>query len=166
MRRGRRRIELAAAPIDVGPILREWLFDKTPTVVLTSATLSIGHTASFDFFKSRIGLTQSDSLRLGSPFDYQRQAELILLDGMPDPADREHYDRCGNSEMIRRYVARTDGHAFVLLTSYDMMRRVARGAFAVAGGEKSGDVLPKRRHAAELDDRAVQGKPARRAAGN
>ena len=71
------------------PILREWLFDKTPTVVLTSATLSIGHSASFDFFKSRIGLTQSDSPGSGSPFDYQRQVELILLDGMPDPADRE-----------------------------------------------------------------------------
>jgi ATP-dependent DNA helicase DinG len=27
--------------------------------------------------------------------------------------------------MIRRYVARTDGRAFVLFTSYDMMRRVA-----------------------------------------
>ncbi len=123
-RRGRRRIELAAAPIDVGPILREALFEQTPTVVLTSATLSIGRTPSFDFFKSRIGLTQSDSLRLGSPFDYRRQAELILLDGMPDPADRQRYDRAA-IEMIRRYVARTDGHAFVLLTSYEMMRRVA-----------------------------------------
>jgi ATP-dependent DNA helicase DinG len=28
--------------------------------------------------------------------------------------------------MIRRYVARTDGHAFVLFTSYEMMNRVAR----------------------------------------
>jgi ATP-dependent DNA helicase DinG len=125
-RRGRQRIELAAAPIDVGPILRESLFDKTPTVVLTSATLSIGRTPSFDFFKSRIGLTQSNSLRLGSPFDYERQAELILLEGMPDPSQREPYERAA-IEMIRRYVARTDGHAFVLLTSYDMMRRVAQG---------------------------------------
>jgi ATP-dependent DNA helicase DinG len=128
-RRSRERIELAAAPIDVGPILREWLFDKTPTVILTSATLSIGRTASFDFFKSRIGLTQSGSTRLGSPFDYKRQVELILLDGMPDPSDRDRYERL-SIEMIRRYVARTDGHAFVLLTSYDMMRRVAQGISA------------------------------------
>ncbi|HEX3998415.1 MAG TPA: helicase C-terminal domain-containing protein [Pirellulales bacterium] len=125
-RRGRQRIELAAAPIDVGPILREWLFDKTPTVVLTSATLSIGRSASFDFFKSRIGLTQSDSEKLGSPFDYARQVELILLEGMPDPSERDRYERM-SIEMVRRYVARTDGHAFVLLTSYDMMRRVAQG---------------------------------------
>jgi ATP-dependent DNA helicase DinG len=128
-RRGRQRLELAAAPIDVGPILRESLFDKTPTVILTSATLSIGRTGSFDFFKSRIGLTQSESTRLGSPFDYQRQVELILLDGMPDPSDRDRYERL-SIEMIRRYVARTDGHAFVLLTSYEMMRRVAQGISA------------------------------------
>ena len=63
---------------------------------------------------------------MGSPFDYQRQVELILLDGMPDPSERDRYDRV-SIDMIRRYVARTDGHAFVLLTSYEMMRRVAQG---------------------------------------
>ncbi|HEY2146728.1 MAG TPA: helicase C-terminal domain-containing protein, partial [Pirellulales bacterium] len=123
-RRGRPRIELAAAPIDVGPLLKELLFDETPTVVLTSATLSIGRTPSFDFFKSRIGLTKSDSLRLGSPFDYKRQAELIVLDGMPDPSDKQRYEQAAIA-MIRRYLERTDGHAFVLFTSYDMMRRAA-----------------------------------------
>ena len=123
-RRGRPRLELAAAPIDVGPLIRELLFDRTPTVVLTSATLSIGKTPSFDFFKSRIGLTHSANQRLGSPFDYPRQAELILLDGMPDPSDKQRYERLA-IEMIRRYVARTDGHAFVLFTSYEMMKRAA-----------------------------------------
>ena len=44
---------------------------------------------------------------------------------MPDPtADREQFDaRC--VALIRRYVARTDGRAFVLFTSYEMMRRAA-----------------------------------------
>ncbi len=124
-RRGYLRITLAAAPIDVGPALREQLFDQTRTVILTSATLSVGRSGSFDFFKSRIGLTQADSVRLDSPFDYQRQVELILARGMPDPSsERDHYEtRC--VEMIRRYVARTDGHAFVLFTSYALMRRAA-----------------------------------------
>jgi ATP-dependent DNA helicase DinG len=121
-RRGRPKLALAAAPIDVGPVLREHLFQKVPTVVLTSATLSIGREASFDFFKSRIGLTQAKGLRLGSPFNYREQAELITLDGMPDPGEKDAYDSACVA-MIRRYVERSDGHAFVLFTSYDSLRR-------------------------------------------
>ena len=124
-RRGRPRITLSSAPLDIGPTLREHLFDKVPTVVMTSATLSVGSQGSFDFFKSRVGLTQTVAQRWGSPFDYQRQAELVLLDGMPDPTtDKDAYERAAVA-MIKRYVARTDGHAFVLFTSYDMMTRVA-----------------------------------------
>jgi ATP-dependent DNA helicase DinG len=124
--RTRLRVTLAAAPIDVGPILREQLFSATPTVVMTSATLATGGArASFDFFRSRIGLTQAESLCLGSPFDYQQQAQLILPSGMPDPtSDSPRYERMA-MEMIRRYIERTDGHAFVLFTSYEMMRRAA-----------------------------------------
>jgi len=123
-RRNRRRVTLAAAPVDVGPALREHLFDKMATVVMTSATLATGK-GKFDFFQSRIGLTQAESECLGSPFDYQRQAELILLDGMPDPAgDARRYEESA-AAMIRRYVGRSDGRAFVLFTSYEMMRRVA-----------------------------------------
>lgn len=124
--RGRRyrRTNLSAAPVDVGPILREHLFDKIPTVVMTSATLATG-SGSFDFFKSRVGLTQSESLCLGSPFNYQEQAELILLDGMPDPSENASLYEKSVIEMVRRYVGRSGGRAFVLFTSYEMMRRVS-----------------------------------------
>jgi len=123
-RRGRRRTALAAAPIDVGPVLREQLFERVSTVIMTSATLATGG-SSFDFFRSRIGLTQAESLCLGSPFDYREQAELILLDGMPDPGTDGRLYEEKVVAMIRRYVGRSGGRAFVLFTSYDMMKRVA-----------------------------------------
>ncbi len=124
--RRRMRITLSAVPIDVGPILREELFAQTPTVVMTSATLATGGSKpSFEFFQSRIGAAQAETLALGSPFDYQRQAQLILPEGMPDPADdAPRYERVA-TEMIRRYVARSEGRAFVLFTSYEMMKRAA-----------------------------------------
>ena len=122
--RTRRRITLAAAPIEVGPTLREHLFDAIPTVIMTSATLATGG-GSFHFFKTRVGLMQSETLCLGSPFDYSKQAQLVLLDGMPDPGqDAPGYERAA-IEMIRRYVDRTAGRAFVLFTSYEMMKRAA-----------------------------------------
>jgi ATP-dependent DNA helicase DinG len=123
-RRGYQRFILCAAPIDIGPALREHLFDVVPSVIMTSATLAVGRPASFDHFKARVGLTQAEQLRLGSPFDYQNQAELILVEGMPDPTDKGPYDRAC-LEMIRRYVERSDGRAFVLFTSYDVLRRAA-----------------------------------------
>ena len=121
--RSRRRVELAAAPVDVGPVLREHLFSQVPTVVMTSATLATGG-GSFDFFQSRIGLTQAKTVCLGSPFDYQRQATLILPEGMPDPSQTGPYEQRVTA-MIKRYVGKTDGRAFVPFTSYQMMRRVA-----------------------------------------
>jgi ATP-dependent DNA helicase DinG len=126
-RRGTPRLTLAASPVDVGPALREQLFQRVPTVILTSATLSIGREPSFDFFRHRIGLTNADELRLDSPFDYQEQTELATLRNMPDPAtEKDEYERAC-IEAIKHLVRDSDGRAFVLLTSYDMMRRVGAG---------------------------------------
>jgi ATP-dependent DNA helicase DinG len=123
-RRGRTRLTLATAPLDVGPVLRAELFNKVPSVIMTSATLAVGRQGSFDFFRRRVGLTQAKTERWGSPFDYQKQAELILIDGMPDPSDAHRYQQ-KVAEMIKRFAGRTDGHCFALFTSYEMMRRVA-----------------------------------------
>lgn len=121
--RNRNRITLAAAPIDVGPLLRDHLFGETPSVVMTSATLATA--GSFEFFKSRVGLARCASLLAGSPFDYRKQAELVLLDGAPDPAGQPREYEEYVAAMVRRYVGRTGGRAFVLFTSYDMLKRVA-----------------------------------------
>ncbi len=81
--------------------------------------------SSFDFFKSRVGLTQAVGQSLGSPFDYQRQATIVLLRGMPDPSTEKAQFERRVLELIRRYVARSDGHAFVLFTNYEMLRQAA-----------------------------------------
>jgi ATP-dependent DNA helicase DinG len=125
-RSGRHRVSLAAAPVDVGPMLRSQLFESGASVIMTSATLSVGQDDQFRYFRSRVGLLESDGKRLGSPFDYQRQAKVVVVRGMPDPSeDRESFQQ-STTEMIKRYAARTDGHAFVLFTSYEMMRQVGK----------------------------------------
>src|SRR5262249_9344705 len=99
--------------------------DKVRTVILTSATLANGKGTSFDFFQSRIGLTQTQKVRLGSPFNFKEQAQLILVEGLPDPgSSRDAFDRQAVAEM-KRFIERTDGHAFVLFTNYDSLRRTA-----------------------------------------
>lgn len=124
-RRGQPRMTLSAAPLDVGPALRDQLFQKLPTVVLTSATLSIGKDESFNFFRERLGLVKTQTKQLDSPFDYQEQAKLVTMQGMPDPGkEQEEYFRAC-VELIKHFTRETDGGTFVLLTSYEMMRRVA-----------------------------------------
>ena len=121
----RRHIELVAAPIDVGPTLRSELFDKIDSVILTSATLSTGGNNSFDYFKSRIGLQKCRALELGSVFDYRKQAKLILVRDMADPGTERDLHFRQSVDAIKHYVERTDGHAFVLFTSYDALRKTA-----------------------------------------
>src|SRR5207248_5421924 len=103
------RLTLASAPIDVGPALREHLFGKVPTVVLTSATLSAGGRNGFGFFQDRLGLHDCETLQLGSPFNYREQAELHLFRRMPDPSsDPQGYDEAVLAK-IPEYVGRTEG---------------------------------------------------------
>jgi ATP-dependent DNA helicase DinG len=119
------RTNLVCAPIEVGGVLRDELFNKTKTVILTSATLAVGK-QSFDFVKNRLGLTKCDAVQLGSPFDYKSQAKLILPEGMPDPAENPPAYERAVGEKIKKYVAQTAGRAFVLFTSYKMMQNCAR----------------------------------------
>jgi ATP-dependent DNA helicase DinG len=131
-REGRVTVSLHAAPVHVGTTLRELLFEKVRTVIMTSATLSAGQTRStkgsgFDFFKSRIGLTDGDTLQLGSPFDFSRQARIVIAPDMPDPStQKREFDRA-TIAMIKRLAGRAGGRTFVLFTSYEMMRNVADG---------------------------------------
>jgi ATP-dependent DNA helicase DinG len=131
--RERVRVVLESAPVDVGPVLREQLFDVVPTVVMTSATLSTDGKQEktcrqhdpFSYFKNRIGLTHVRAELVGSPFDYQKQATLVMLREMlpPNAPEKEYNEQL--IERLRRYLSESDGHAFVLFTSYSQMRKIA-----------------------------------------
>ena len=105
-------------------LLREQLFDEVPSVIMTSATLATAG-GSFDFFKSRVGLTQVGIALPGQPLRLPRAGGADLAGRHARPGGRpQRYERAA-IEMIRRYVGRTEGRAFVLFTSYEMMRRAA-----------------------------------------
>lgn len=126
-RRGMDRVTLAASPIDVGATLRSELFQSKMirSVVMTSATLATGKDTNFSFYRSRIGLTDGLTVCVGSPFDYAKQARVIVVKDLPDPSrQRQAFDRA-LPRQIKRYVEESDGHAFVLFTSYDLLRRCA-----------------------------------------
>jgi ATP-dependent DNA helicase DinG len=109
---------LQATPIDVSELLSEMVFETIPTVVLTSATLTVQ--GGFEHIRKRLGLTEARELVVPSHFKYDRQALLYLPPGMPDPREPEFAEAA--AECIRRVLHASRGRAFCLFTSYAQMR--------------------------------------------
>jgi ATP-dependent DNA helicase DinG len=133
--------QLQATPIDVSAMLSGSLFDVYPSVVLTSATLTVGATrgalavsaggetgaaaeaepgSPFAHMTTRLGLTSTRELVVPSHFDYATQALLYLPQGMPDPREPGFFERA--AERTRRVLEITGGRAFCLFTSHAAMR--------------------------------------------
>ena len=118
-------LALHSAPIDVGPLLEEVLFDTHDAVILTSATLATGHPPNFDFIRSRLGLRDAETISIGSPFDYPRQARLVLRADLPDPVRDPAGFEAALPDAVLAAVRRTRGGTFVLFTSKRAMGRTA-----------------------------------------
>jgi ATP-dependent DNA helicase DinG len=116
---------LQATPIDVSTLLAETLFAHYPSVILTSATLTVADAKgepSFDHLKKRLGIPFPKELVVPSHFDYTRQALLYLPPYMPQPRDPDFLPQA--TEKIRRVLEITCGRAFCLFTSYAQMREL------------------------------------------
>ncbi|MEQ9454279.1 MAG: helicase C-terminal domain-containing protein [Phycisphaeraceae bacterium] len=131
------RIRLSAAPIEVAPNLSRLLFGATDSdgkplpVVLTSATLadqqgtrSNAETDPFAHIRTRLGCGNIEGVRLDSPFDYTRQAELLIYDRLPEPRDPRYLDAATLAALEQ--IDATEGGVFMLFTSYRDLREIAR----------------------------------------
>lgn len=113
---------LRAAPIDVSRIVQEALFSRMRATVLTSATLAVD--GSFDYVRGRLGIRNPGELRVASEFDYTTQAILYLPGRMPPPRSPRFAESVARE--VIEILKRTEGRAFVLFTSYSVLRTVQR----------------------------------------
>ena len=112
-----------SAPLEVGAILADSLFDRMDSVVLTSATLSTQ--SNFEYIRHRTGLPEkSDELLVGSPFDYQKAALLLIPDDMPAPNQDGYLDAI--TRVLGSLGKTLDGHTMALFTSHSALRAVAQ----------------------------------------
>jgi ATP-dependent DNA helicase DinG len=111
---------LRAAPIDVSRIVRDALFDRFRTVVLTSATLAVE--GSFDYIRGRLGIGAAEELQVPAEFDYKQQALLYLPRRMPPPKSAAFAEAVARETIA--LLTRSRGRAFVLFTSYRVLRSV------------------------------------------
>ena len=148
-------VGLSAVPLDLAPVLRELLFDRLRTVVLTSATLAAA--GEFDFLESRLGLGGEDSpVRVreifASPFDYPSQCLFGVPNDLPEPREDQPAHGAAVVQVVTDLAYASDGGMFVLFTSHAALRRAASELRLCLGdrwpilvqGESPRDVLLQR----------------------
>jgi ATP-dependent DNA helicase DinG len=128
---------LQATPIDVSELLHELVFDQIPTVILTSATLTVQ--GSFNHIRKRLGLSEARELVVPSHFRYGEQALLYLPPEMPDPRDPEFPEAA--ARCIQRVLEITKGRAFCLFTSYAQMHALYGTSSFWQGVDVQGEAL-------------------------
>ncbi len=115
-------VTLCSSPIEIADRIGPRLFRDAASVVMTSATLTVG--GSLDYFKGRMGASHIEGLVLDSPFDHMNQMRLMLARGIPEP------DKDGFVEQlparILQSINRSRGKALVLFTSNALMQSTAR----------------------------------------
>ncbi len=114
---------IGLSPLDISPTLKERLYTKCDTIVMTSATMAVDK--NFDFLKTGLGL--KDELRveeriLPSPFNYQEQLLLTVPDDIPEPGNVGYAEAV--SGLIRDSVSASKGNALILFTSYSLLETV------------------------------------------
>ena len=140
---GRRRRDgstaawLVMTPVEVAPLLRAALFERYPSVVLTSATLTVA--GEFGFWCGRVGLDGElgravFTEQYPSPFAYREQVLLGIPFDAPEPTSADHQAWLGRYLVPALRASR--GRALVLFTSYTMLERCyapVQGALARDG---------------------------------
>jgi ATP-dependent DNA helicase DinG len=151
-----RNVAVSTVPLDLAPVLREDLFQRVTTAIVTSATLTDAATQGFAFLSHRLGVHELDvapaTAVFPSPFDYATQSVLAVPTDVPPPNVNAagHFEAL--LEIVRTLAAASDGGMFVLCTSHRDVRDAARLLRAdpacrwplLVHGEDSRDALLKR----------------------
>ncbi|MBI4565147.1 MAG: ATP-dependent DNA helicase [Planctomycetes bacterium] len=128
-RTGATAARLMSRVVDVSGLSRDHVFKAVPSVILTSATLANGRTErglNFEFLKRETGADAAEELGVRSPFDFRRQARLVIPPVAAGPNDPEFAPEIARS--INQILRHLGGRTMALFTSYRNMRRCAEAA--------------------------------------
>lgn len=120
-------LSLCCTPKGINNILREKVWDREASHVLTSGTLSDG--TDFDYFKLENGLDQIPyhlilESRTESPFDYANNTRLYIPNGMPLPDNNNSNYIETIADEIYKIIEAAHGHTAILFTSYKTLSLV------------------------------------------
>jgi DNA polymerase-3 subunit epsilon/ATP-dependent DNA helicase DinG len=112
-----------AAPLHVGILTAQHLWHTKESVILTSATLRTQD--NFDYIRERLSAEDAQGLEVGSPFDFRQSTLIYLPTDIPEPTDKQGYQRAVERGIIELASA-LNGRVLVLFTSYAQLRQTAQ----------------------------------------
>lgn len=117
-----RTISVHYTPLSIADKFNELVFNQQRSWIFTSATLSVDE--GFSHFTEQMGLQNARTMLLDSPFDYPRQAMLLVPRYMPEPTD----PRMNKAllELAVQLITANDGRCFFLFTSHRMLQWMAK----------------------------------------
>lgn len=113
---------LALTPLSVADKFLALINERKGTWIFTSATLSVNN--NLDYFTKRLGLTDSISLILESPFDYANQTLFCVPRYIPLPNEKNVAEKLVKE--LLPIIEANKGRCFFLCTSYMMMNELAK----------------------------------------
>jgi DNA polymerase-3 subunit epsilon/ATP-dependent DNA helicase DinG len=116
------RLSMHAAPLEIGPLVEKYLWHEKEAVIMTSATMTTA--GEFDYLRRRLYAQDADELAVGSPFNHEESTLLYLVNDIPEPVERQAYQRALEGGLLRLLTA-TDGRGLILFTSNAHLRTTA-----------------------------------------
>ena len=115
------RLSLCAAPLSVGPMIQEALWNEKDCVILTSATLTTAK--QFDYMRERLSAEEADEMSVGSPFDYEKAVLLCTPRDVPEP--NQPSAQFVLEQTLINLCRAVGGRTLVLFTSYAQLKKTS-----------------------------------------
>ena len=133
------QLRLVESPLDISAAVKGKMLgtsdEGVKTWIFTSATL--GDDEKLSWFTQPCGLEDASVLRIGSPFDYQRQAALYVPPSFPKPGDSAHPVKV--AESVANWSRQLGGRTMVLTTTLRALRTI--GEVLIAAFTQAEDPL-------------------------
>lgn len=141
---------IKVAPVEIGEIMKQLVYDKYMRVLFTSATITVER--DFEFIEERLGLDKvpvdcRTRAVFGSSFDFQSQVRFVCPAYLPSP--RTDYYQGKLSAFLRQVFRNVDRATLVLFTSYQSLKSTIRdlgGQFPKVLAQEGSDSADKVLH--------------------
>lgn len=112
---------LHKSPLEIAEPFSQFRNGLDSAWVLTSATLTVNR--SFEHFQRQTGLDSAQTMLLDSPFDYQRQALLLLPQTLPEP-NQPNFNQA-MFDYVLPIINQVKGGVFFLFTTHRSLQMAA-----------------------------------------